>query len=777
MHRAFTALAVALAFAAPAGAQVKKPDPFAAAAPAKSALTSVFEPADGVFHISSEDPVEIAQGYARYRKFVILTGGDLRIEADEADYFDTRKPDGTGGRRVEARGNVVFMRGKERIAGETLVMDLETGKGQLTNARGYVNPGVFFEADSVERLAATKYRVRGGRFTSCFQPSPRWSFSAHKADLKVDDHLLATWVNFKIKGVPTPLILPAFYYPIQEDQRSTGFLFPSLGYSSALGFTTGGGFFWAMSRSVDQTIQYVHFSKYGDRVTHEFRYMRKSPSSGTFSSEFTWPKLATGEASGREYRLNWNATQMLPLALRAQLSVNETSSTNYQNRVNENFAELTNRFRSSSFNIQRNIGRTTLQLNVDRNDTTFPVFRDNEYIDIRQRRERLPSVRVARPSQRIGRTGFTWGVDARAEQLGLGDENGTDRFSRYDFSPEISRPIAASFLQLTPRLKVRYTQWGGLERVDNPDTTDVDEGGFFSERWDRRYVEGALEMRGPTFSRVFMNPTGAYTDRIKHVIGPEVTFVRRRLETTLEDNETPPVFDGDDLLPETTEVRYGLVQRFLAKRPGANGKPAPHEFLVWRISQTYYAQEEASKFDSQYYSSLFDEGQEPTKFSPIQTNVRFRPSTRLSSNFTHEYDIQRRRSRSLSVSANLDLDRLGANVGWTRSMQLFNNPAKNRPMVNTINGRSRLDLVPRKVRLEASSSYNVLEHRFMSQTFSLRYDVQCCGFFVERRQLRYGTLEDRQFRFQVQLANIGSVGNFGQDDGYGPRGQAYGGKR
>jgi hypothetical protein len=52
----------------------------------------------------------------------------------------------------------------------------------------------------------------------------------------------------KIKGVPTPLILPAFYYPIQEDQRSTGLLFPSLGYSTALGFTID---FYAERRAID----------------------------------------------------------------------------------------------------------------------------------------------------------------------------------------------------------------------------------------------------------------------------------------------------------------------------------------------------------------------------------------------------------------------------------------------------------------------------------------------------------------------------------------------
>jgi lipopolysaccharide assembly outer membrane protein LptD (OstA) len=726
-----------------------------------------------VFHISCEDPVEVTKGYVRYRKFVILTGGDLRIEADEADYFDTRKSDGTGGRRVEARGNVVFMSGDQRISGDTLVMDLETGKGSLTHARGYVQPGVFFEADAVERVSASTYRVRGGRFTSCFQPSPRWSFSAHRADLKVDDHVLATWVNFKIKGVPTPLFLPAFYYPIQEDQRSTGFLFPQFGYSSGLGWITGTGFFWAMSRTMDQTIQYDSFSKYGKRVTHEFRYLRKSPSGGTFTTEFTRP----AQGAKREYRLSWNATQMLPLGLRAQLSVNETSSTNYQNRVNENFAELTNRFRTSNLSIQRNIGRNSFQFNVDRSETTFPVFQDGQYVDLFQRRERLPSARLSRPSQRIGKTGVQWSYDLRAEELGLGDENGTDRYSRYDSALEVARPIAAPFLQLTPRVRVRYTRFGGLERVDNPDTLDVNEGGFFNEPWDRRYVEGTVEMRGPTFSRVFMNRSGLYSDRLKHVIGPEVTFVRRRVLTSLAFDENPPIFDTDDVLPETTEVRYALVQRLLAKRPGPSGKLIPYEFLRWRVSQTYYAQENASKFDAQYYSTVFNEGQDATQLSPIQSVLSFRPTTRVTSNFNLEYDMKRHKTRSTSVSANLTYDRAAANVGWSRAMQLFNNAAKNRLTVNTLQLGGRLDLVPGKLRLEANGAYDYIAQKLINQTESLRYDVQCCGFFVQRRVIRYGAIEDKQIRVQIQLANIGSVGNFGQEDGLGPRGLAYGGGR
>ena len=42
----------------------------------------------------------------------------------------------------------------------------------------------------------------------------------------------------------------------------------------------------------------------------------------------------------------------------------------------------------------------------------------------------------------------------------------------------------------------------------------------------------------------------------------------------------------------------------------------------------------------------------------------------------------------------------------------------------------------------------------------LRYDVQCCGFVAEVIQHRLQPREERQFRFSIELANIGSIGNF-----------------
>ena len=724
------------------------------------------------FRVTAECGPEGTQEHTRWWCFVDIAAGDLRIQSDEADYYDDRKKG--GGRRVEARGNVVFILGDQRISGESFQMDLETGKGMLTKARGFVQPGVFLEADTLERVSGKQYIARGAEFTSCYQPSPRWSFTTAKAKFKLDDHVLAWGVNFRVKDYKTPLFLPVFYYPIQEDQRSTGFLFPSFGFNNYTGFTTGTGFFWAMSRSMDQTLQFDYMSKTqtgGRRISHEFRYLRRQPSGGTFRSEFFWPN----GSSSRQYNLNWSGTQMLPLGIKATLAANEYSSTQHQRNYQQDFASFTTRSRNWRFALQRNLGRNSVEFRAERNDFFFPLFNVNQSIEEFERRQRLPSLVISRPSQRLGRTGIQWSYRASAEQLGLGDQNGTDVFSRYDFLPQISRPIVVSFLDVTPTLRLRYTRLGGRERSDDETTTEIDEGGFFHEPFERNWVEGSLEMRGPRFSRVFNNAGGFYSDRFKHVIGPEVGFVRRIVRTTLPPppaTDAVPPFDTEDLLPETTEVRYGLVQRLYAKRPGPSGKPITHEFLRWRVSQTYYAIEAASNFDPNYLSARFDPSffiADPQKLSPIRSDLRFMPSEKFSTDFGTEYNTKFRAFQSVSVRGQLDLGRLAVNGSWSRSVQLTQNLARRRVRLNTLRGSGGLDIIPGKLRIDASAAYDYLNKFLLQRTVSLRYDVQCCGFFIEQRRYGgFGGVEPiKSINFQIQLANIGSVGNFGQEMGRG----------
>ena len=163
--------------------------------------------------------------------------GAMRIQADKADVYEDPQPDGSVKRRLVAEGNVVFIRGEERLSGDRVEMD-ESGRGFFENAVGFVEPGVYIEGRRVERVDDDTYRVEGGKFTSCSQPNARWSFTASSARVEVDDKVVAKNSVFKVKGIPV-FYAPYIYYPIRKDGRSTGFLFPHFGYSSYRGFNVG----------------------------------------------------------------------------------------------------------------------------------------------------------------------------------------------------------------------------------------------------------------------------------------------------------------------------------------------------------------------------------------------------------------------------------------------------------------------------------------------------------------------------------------------------------
>src|SRR6185436_9931534 len=100
----------------------------APAEPAAEAAEKPCEPAKGDVCVNAELLRRSDKNHLSWEGFVDLQFGDGRIQAEQLDLYTEEKPDGTTTRRVEAAGNVVFLRGDERLAGEKLVMDLGTGK-------------------------------------------------------------------------------------------------------------------------------------------------------------------------------------------------------------------------------------------------------------------------------------------------------------------------------------------------------------------------------------------------------------------------------------------------------------------------------------------------------------------------------------------------------------------------------------------------------------------------------------------------------------------------
>jgi LPS-assembly protein len=544
-----------------------------------------------------------------------------------------------------------------------------------------------------------------------------------------------------VKSVPT-LYIPIFAYPLKQDQRATGFLFPHFGNSSTKGFNVGTGFFWAMGRSLDQTFYVDNYSKYGWGFGHEFRYARESPSRGTFRSYL----FRVDGVDTLDYDLDWSAVQQLPKGFRASVAVRQFSNTEFQRQIQDNLNLASSRRQRASLNVQGSLGPARLQLLADGTETAFG---DEE----RRINRHLPTVRLTGSPRKLGRSGVVFSWEARGEGLQNGTQDGVASYGRLDMWPELSRSFSTSFLQLTPRVRARYTRYtGSLEEANDPFNVA-------GPALDRRYLETGVELRGPVFSRVFVTEGNFYSDRYKHEIAPEVTWSYR---TRVDDFDRIPKFDGEDYALGTNELRYALVNRLLAKRAGAGDKSVPFEFFNWRLQQTYYVQiaDDQGAYDPNYSSSAFGPGGEPSHYSPILSRMRFRPTPDFTLGFNTEYDINFNLFRNFSTGLQWEARRFGLNASWNRAKKAAVKEENRVLTRDFLRAQARLDLVPGRLRLDGGGDYDLLLSQMLSARASLRFNVQCCGFEVEMIQYKYNDRDERQFRFSIELANIGSFGSF-----------------
>ncbi len=703
----------------------------------------------GELRVRAESYEQAEKGRFEARGLVDLCLGPMRMQADRADVYEEPQPDGTVRRRLVAEGNVVFIRGEERLSGDRAEMD-DQGRGFFENAVGFVEPGVFVEGRRVERVDSDTYRVEGGKFTSCSQPNPRWGFSSSSARIEVDDKVVAKNAVFKVKGVPV-LYVPYIYYPIRKDGRSTGFLFPHFGYSSYRGFNAGTGFFWAMGRSADQTFYGDYFSKLGYGFGHELRYTLAAPSRGNFRTyvfNLTQPGTGgTADATTLDYDIDWNALQMLPGRTRAALSVRKFSNLSFQQRFQDNFNYASNRTERWSASVDKDLRFAVLSAYADTQSTYFGT-------DYTRVNGRAPGVSLRRFPRQTGLGGIVFGLEATADRIRYGDGDRVDTWARYDVAPTLSRPFSLSFLEFNPSVGYRYTRYGASYGTD-----ENDENAIVGPPLDRSFFETQVEMRGPTFSRVFDTPGFGYSDRFKHVIGPEVSWTYR---TRVEDFNSIPKFDGDDYYLGTNQVAYSLVQRFYAKRRGPTGKPVAYEFFSWRLMQTYYVQisDGQNNFDPNYSSSAFGPGYKPEHLSPLMSRMRLRASPDFSLDYQVEYDVNFEQIRRTGVFGNLTLPRLALTGGWSRSVRLSEDASQRTVAAHSLRGSAAMELMPRRLFVEGSADYDALNHVLWQLRGQVRYSVQCCGLAVEYIQYNWNGRNERQWRFNLELANVGSMGNF-----------------
>jgi LPS-assembly protein len=705
---------------------------------------------------------------------VVITCDDMVLQARTIIY-ETDTQD------IRASGDVLLQQRDLRVFAERAEMNSRTKLGVFHQANGIARIGeapeeksqfgtlesdVAFRGERIEKTGPKTYKIHHGAFTTCAQPVPRWEMSMGDATITMDEHAIMRNVVLRVKDVPL-FYLPAFYYPMEKDDRSTGFLLPTYGASNLRGTSLSNAFFWAISRSQDATFFHDWTSKFGQGFGSEYRYVKSAGSRGTMKFFMTnTPASAGSEGSGvtsasRSYDLTGDVNQALPRNFRLIGRLNYFTDIATQQLYQDVYQSDQRQRRDITANLSGSVARMRITAGGELHEY-FYNRSDPETGAVsasRQRNGRMPIVNVSMPDRAIGSSKIYIGGAAQAayllDQQNLDDPLTKQNLFRFDGGPTLRAPLSTlSFLSATADASWRITQWSKSFVVTNP-ADPTDDRRIVPATLTRQLFEVEASMTGPVVARIFPNRG------LKHVIEPRFSIGRT---SSFADRVRVIEIDSvDTLVGGTTTVNYGLINRLLVRgAPAAPGRRGQvREVLSVAITQSYYTEPLASIYDPDYSSNL---DATAANFSPLSIRASVRVNDSSSGDFRMDIDAKHKAVRTTSGTMRMYWQTTELTAEWSRRFVIpgLSGFKTGRHFLSAgYTVRSRNNHLGGSYRF----TYDVLEREFVEQRMGAYYNSQCCGVSFDYQKMDtplwtpQGIPTNSQFALSFTLAGIGSFSN------------------
>ncbi len=741
-----------------------------------------------------ENRVEVCEGNVDARI------GAFRLQADKVTVYDAKN-------LAVADGNVVFDQGdQQRITGSHAEWNYKTKTGFFLNSTGYTNQTndgtrMYFIADRVDRISLTTIVLTNVEITACDEEKPKWSFRSKKVRIKTNDRARMTSPTFRVKGVPI-IYFPYASTSLKRIDRASGFLTPTFSGSGQKGFRISDAYYLTLGRSADLTLRGDLFSQRGIGIGGDFRARANSRS--FFSMGFYAVKdrilgprkdAQHPDQGGSSFYVD--AVHYFPNGFLAAADVNVTSSLAFRQIFSDSIQQaispeersqvfLNKNYNAYSFNVRMNSQATSLQnsqirirespsVSMDRRPSPLPWFKKVPlYYSFESSADGVS--RKETPGD-IG----TFVAEARRLPIIT-----PSIVQRLDLHPNISLPLDFAGWSLTATAGARATYYSNS--ID-PATQLVS-----SRDVIRGYGEFELDLRPPALARNFHRGDGSVWFR--HVIEPYVIY--RRIAGIDNFNQIIR-FDYTDAIADTNEVEYGIANRFFVKRSTESlGKKAaraarekkslatqPYELLSITIRGKYF-------FDpyfggalipgrrNQFYPidtfSGFTYGAVPRKWSPVNIDVRYRPSERIFADYRADIDTKGGGLRAMAATFGLNRTLIQAfsTFYYTRavklvpSLQQYANANGTEP--GTLRGSQwspSLFLGNQEKGLFGGLSlfFDFQKHPFagsnrslISSTATVGYAWKCCSVTVQDFTFNVGLRNENRFVFAFRLNGIGTFG-------------------
>jgi LPS-assembly protein len=688
-----------------------------------------------------------------------LPGDRGKFFADQIEIFANKD-------LLVASGNVVFANREGRLAAERAEFDLKKQTGTFYDASGTMPLGtaadprqfgnqqadVYFWGQTIERLADQKYRITRGGFTTCVQPTPRWELFTGSVDLNLNDYAIATNTVLRVKGVPV-FYMPWVYYPIQEDDRATGFLLPTYGTSSLRGQAISNAFFWAIGRSHDATFFHDWFTNTGQGAGAEYRYVAAAQSAGNVrfyridqnENEYTDNGQTSVLPATKSFEITGNMNHSISRNVRARARLEYFSNVTTQQLYYQDVYKATRNNRLIEGGLSAIFGPTSTNLLYSRNE--YLVDQENSTVY-----GSTPRVSTSVAPQRL--FGSPIYASMNSEYAFLPNRTITDgvvtrddSHNRFDVTPTLRVPLSRlTFLSVNTSANYRATYYS---KSAGPT------GNIVSDPYFRQYMALDTDVVGPVFTRIWDRPDSVFAERLKHVIEPAFSV---DLTSQIDDfAKTPVVGDVSEfVVGGAAQFTYGLTNRLFARGKNVGDvRGQTREFLTVGVQQTVYSDPESARYDSTYQSTFGY--RRPVSRSPIALTTRLSPSGVIDGNFRAEYDTYGLGLQLLSAGGGVNGQSVsaGANYSW-----------RDVDDSNFVSASTTLRWLEGRASGSYALSWDIGRSYIVSQSVMGSYLAQCCGFQLEFQKFNYPETSgfpiasDTRFNFGFILAGLGTFSNF-----------------
>ena len=704
---------------------------------------------------------------------VEITFRSLVLRADRLVY-DSKSGE------ITAEGNLTLDGGpyQEHVSASRGNYNLHTGTGRFYDVAGTVGirvqssnvtltsaSPIAFTGKMVEKTGPETYVVHRGTVTSCELPKPKWMFHAGRIVVELGGKARIYNSTFRIKGAPV-VYLPYASHPV-EPTRQSGFLMPTFGYSNRKGAILGDSFYWVINRSADATVGAEYWSRRGWAQRAEFR-ARPSETSyinatffGVVDEEGFGPTHI--DQGGQNVRLS--AEEQFAHGIRGVADLEYLSSFTFRLAFSETFTQAVNSEVKSVAFLSKNYDGFSFNTRLGRYQN-FQSTQPGDLVTILH----MPGVEIASVDRRIGGSPFYWAFDVAAEGVSRSQPLFTTDglVGRFDAYPRASMPLVYHGWTFRPEVALRETYYT-QRRI----ATLSGIGTVSDEPVNRRAFEGTFELRPPALGRIYQRTVGGH--RLKHVLEPRIIF---RYVNGVENLPNIIRFDSRDILSNTSEVEYALVNRVYAKPVSADPNDpnagSAREILTWELMQKYFINDNFGGALVNGKRNVFTTTvdftgiaflTEPRRLAPLVSRLRMHPNAKSDVQWQLDYDFKEGRINSSTTLVNYHLGDFfvgGSHAFFHVPGEIFVNPTP-LPAPTIFNQLRFLAGYggPNKRGLSAAGNigFDVNFDSLQYGAFQTSYNWDCCGFSFEYRRFAFGAVRnENQYRFAFTLANIGTFG-------------------